>query len=181
MTNDNNTPPPSNGRAAVAGVSALALVVAGLLTFSHPWEGGRAPHNGPAVGYADPLAHGLPTACGGVTGAGVVVGRHYTAAECDALEQRAAIAHVRPVLACIPPLSLNTSIAVADLAYNVGPGRFCGSTMARLFRAHRDREACAQFSAYVYVGHRDCRIAANGCRGIPRRRAAERQLCERGL
>lgn len=69
------------------------------------------------------------------------------------------------------PLHQHEYDAYSSLAYNVGGGAFCGSTLVRLLNASDYAGACAQISRWD-----------NGPRGplpgLTRRRAQERTLCE---
>ena len=129
-------------------------------------------------GYRDPV--GKPTACAGVTD-GVEVGRDY-GADCVAMTAAVMATHGAQIAGCLPEALPNeVRGAFTSFAYNVGSSAFCGSTMARKARGGDLRGACAEFSRWVYVGGKDCRIRANNCHGIVDRRADERALCERGL
>lgn len=151
--------------AGVMGVAAAAALTAGLAT----WEGDRN------TGYI-PVPGDVPTACRGITGPGIVVGRHYTDAECETLNERGAIAHIEPVLACTPGLRdhPNQLAAAGMLAYNVGTAAYCRSTVARRFNAGDLRGACNDFMAWTRAGGRVLQ-------GLVNRRNYERALCLRGL
>ena len=155
---------PKKTLAGVMGVAAAGLFVAGL----NAWEGNES------VGYRDVV--GVATACRGVTGPVVVVGKHYSAAQCEAMNERGAIAHIEPVLACVPQLRgrPNQLAAAGMLAYNVGTRGFCNSTAARRFRAGDWRGGCDAFLAWNKAGGRVVR-------GLVNRRNYERALCLRGL
>lgn len=123
---------------------------------------------------------GVWTVCDGITGTDVVPGRTYTATECRVLLARQIEAHLDGIAKCAPvrSLTLHEQFAFGHLAYSIGVGKWCGSTMAALVRAGRPREACAQITRWVFVAGRDCRIAANKCAGIVKRRLFERGVCE---
>lgn len=177
MTDASDRFPLSNrGKAIVGGgtvtVAALALAV-GLIS-SHEGEVRRT--------YVDTLGRGTPlTYCYGET-SGAVAGRTYTHEQCLEALRTSAMAHAQDVARCLPPkLPDATAAAFYDFGYNAGAATFCNSSMARKARAGDLRGACAALSLYVMTNHKDCRIAANRCGGIVRRRQAERELCERGL
>ena len=64
--------------------------------------------------------------------------------------------------------------AFLSFAFNVGNGAFCGSTLTRKANAGDMPGACAELSRWTYAGGKQMP-------GLVIRRAAERQLCERGL
>lgn len=173
-------PSPLKQVAMVAGV-ALTLLAAALQVATPNVareEGGRQ-RDGSAIAYADRLAHGLPTACEGITGRDqyghpIIVGHHYSRAECDQMLQGRLMHIATPVFTCIPPQTVNTSAAVISLAFNIGTGTFCHSTVAREFRAHRYVSACNHFTDWRWAGH-PRRPALLG------RRNRERTLCLSGL
>lgn len=155
-----------SSRKTLAG--AIGFLAAGLatVTVAH-WEGERR------TPYLD--VGGIPTVCFGDT-KDVEMGRTYSAAECEERLERQLIAHAEPVLACVPQLRgrpYQTAAAVS-LAYNIGTGAFCKSTLAGHFRAGRWREGCDGFLAWRYAGGREVQ-------GLLNRRREERALCLRGL
>lgn len=123
---------------------------------------------------------GVWTVCDGITGADVVPGKTYTEAECRELLVRQIEIHLDGIAKCAPVRALtpHQQFAFGHLAYNIGARAWCGSTMAALVRAGRARDACAQITRWVFVQGRDCRIAANRCGGIVKRRVFERGVCE---
>lgn len=163
--NDNNTPPPSNRAKLAAGgmAAAVALAVPLIITFE-----GMINH-----GYRDPV--GIATSCVGHVSPEVVVGRHYTNAECSTQLAGDLERTSQGIARCLPAqLPTPSRAAFVSFAFNVGPARFCGSSIARRLNAGDLRGACAGLSAYVFA--RGQRLP-----GLVRRRAAERALCERGL
>lgn len=179
MSNDNNTPPPSNRtRAVVGGGAAVAAALAIATPLIAHWEGGRQ-RDGSAIAYADRLAHGLPTACEGITGNdqyghAIVPGHRYTSSECDEMLRRELGRRIEGVKACLPAtIPVQGLAASLSLAYNIGTVRFCHSTAAIRFRAGNYRGGCIALTAYN-------RSAGIVRRGLVNRRAAERQLCEQG-
>lgn len=77
--------------------------------------------------------------------------------------------------ACIGDVPLKQSEwdAYVSLGYNIGAGAFCGSTIVRLLKQDPPdyAGACRQISRWIYAG-------GKVLRGLERRRAAERELCE---
>jgi lysozyme len=76
------------------------------------------------------------------------------------------------------PLTQGEYDSLVSLAYNVGSGTVCKSTMVRLHNAGQHAQACAQFDRWTYFQGKDCRIATHRCSGLVTRRADERKRCE---
>lgn len=152
---------PRSGKTLVALIGAAAAALLTPLLVKHEGTVFR--------GYVD--AVGVPTKCTGDT-QDVVVGRTYTPAECAASLERQQIAHAEPVLACVPALRGHPHqlAAAISLAYNIGAKKFCGSTVARRFKARDWRGACDAFLAWNRAG-------GNVLPGLVRRREDERRLC----
>lgn len=149
------------GRAARQGLmggAALAAAVAMIAGF----EGRRnAPYHDMA---------GVLTVCHGET---QVPMRRYSDAECAAmLRRRVEHDYAKPVLACVPALAHRPGplVASVSLAYNIGVGAFCRSTVARRFNAGDWAGGCDAFRVWT---------RANGAvvPGLVRRREAERRMC----
>lgn len=77
------------------------------------------------------------------------------------------------------PMSPARRAAVASFAYNLGLPALKRSTFLRRLNAG-DPGACDEITRWVYVGGKDCRDPANGCRGIVIRRQQETALCRMG-
>lgn len=67
--------------------------------------------------------------------------------------------------------------AYVSFAYNVGTNAFCKSTMAKLANAGDKIGSCNQFDRWTFVAGKDCKIKANNCAGIVKRRKEEKNLC----
>ena len=138
--------------------AAVALVAA--------WEGRSL------VAYADPV--GIPTICEGYTH-GVKLGDVATPQQCDALTEQ----EVSRALAVVDrstqrQLPDGVRVALVSFVYNVGPGAYGGSTLARKLRAGDLAGACRELPRWVYAGGKKLR-------GLERRRQAEMQICLSGL
>lgn len=130
------------------------------------------------VAYAD--VGGVPTICSGVT-QGVKLGQRETALGCKRLDAAAIKVGLQTVERCaIAPTPMPESMKAAWglFTYNVGSGNFCTSTAAKLIRAGRYRNACAELPRWRYVAGKDCALASSKCAGIIERRELERTLCE---
>ena len=155
-------------KAAVGAASAGALVIATSMVGN--WEGLRT-HS-----YQDVV--GVWTICYGETkGAGP--GQTATPAECkDQLSTRLAqfAFEIQP---CLPAgLSDKTQAAFIDVAYNIGSGAFCKSSISRKALAGDLRWACDALLAW-----NKGRIAGllQPIQGLTNRRKAERETCIEGL
>lgn len=118
---------------------------------------------------------GVPTICYGET-RGVKMGDKATKAECDDMllnglqEFEAAVLRCTPSIAKAPNERL---VAAVSLAYNIGQGAYCKSTVARRFNAGDVRGACDAFLMWNKAG-------GVVWPGLTRRRQAERELCLKG-
>lgn len=126
---------------------------------------------------------GVPTACDGI--AYVPKGATYTEAQCTAMLEAALVQHARGVMACSPGLALSNvptieakregpRFAAVSLAYNVGVGRYCGSTAARRFNAGAYVQGCEALTMWNRAGGRVVR-------GLVARREREKAVCLFGL
>lgn len=128
-------------------------------------------------GYkSKPYLDGLPTkpvwtACSGITGKEIIPTKIYSKAECDALlASRVEIAG-RGVLSCIKvPLNQNQYNAFTSLAYNIGTGAFCKSSIVTVINKREYTNACNRITRYNMAGGRVVK-------GLVTRREAERKLC----
>lgn len=140
-------------------LAAAALIV--------PWEGYRADP------YID--AVGVLTVCYGHTGRSTgaqVEQRRHTPVECDALLEADMLVAWRAVERCITaPMTTGQAAALLSATYNIGPSVVCGSTLQRYANAGDWGAACAQLDRWVYAG-------GQKLRGLERRRAAERAICD---
>lgn len=86
------------------------------------------------------------------------------------------VLRVEAVLARCVAVTMPTQVydALVSLAFNVGTGNACGSTMVKLLKAGRWREACDQLPRWVYV---------NGVfnQGLDNRRGRELAWCLKGV
>lgn len=149
-----------------------AAILAGLMVLTPEMEGTRF--------KAYPDTGGVWTICTGHTG-GVKRGDVATPPECAAYLQSDLGRSVDFAQSRSGPVGLFCKIAIADMHYNVGHGAVSSSTLLRRANVGDQRGAAEQFGRWVYVGGKDCRVAANDCGGIPVRRAIQRELCMVGL
>ena len=122
--------------------------------------------------YRDPI--GIVTACVGHTGPELRMGQRYTRQQCEDMLYGDLLKHTA-ALDCIKrPMTDGQKAAFLSFAFNVGNKAFCDSTLARKANAGDMPGACAELSRWTRAGGRELP-------GLVKRRAAERELCERGL
>lgn len=143
-----------------AGATALAIPLVMLYEGYVPWV------------HRDPI--GRLAACYGHDDQTMTPGKRFTAAECQAMLDQDLLKHAQ-ALDCIKhPLTDGQKAAFVSFAFNVGNKAFCDSTLARKANAGDMAGACAELSRWTRAGGRELP-------GLVKRRAAERELCERGL
>ncbi|GAP37905.1 lysozyme [Piscinibacter sakaiensis] len=148
--------------AAVAAAAAIAIPAEGLRQYA----------------YRDPP--GILTVCYGST-TDVQAGRRYSLDECKARLDADMLAAVAAVERCAPGAPLEVLAAFGDAVYNIGPKIACdqsNSTAARHLAARRWRAACEQLPRWDKARVAGVLVALPG---LTKRRAAERELCLRGL
>jgi lysozyme len=150
---------------AVVGVAAAA----GLLISVPQDEGTRY------VPYFDSVK--ILTVCNGDT-ENVVAGVRETPESCQRRLERQLVRHARGVMACTPRLAQpgrdNQRWAAVSLAYNIGVGAYCKSSIDRHFDRGEWRAGCDRFLVWNKAGGRVIR-------GLTERRKRERAICLRGL
>ena len=119
-------------------------------------------------------AAGILTVCYGHTGADIDANKEYTDEECLETLRRDIEKHASALTCIKTPLGDNQKTAFISFAFNVGRGAFCSSTLVKKANAGDLHGACAELDKWVYAGGRRLR-------GLVKRRAAERALCETGL
>lgn len=160
-------------KGVAAGVATAIVLAAGLVTVHE----GYVPRT-----YADPI--GIPTSCFGHVGPENTPGRVFTRAECEALLEKDLAAANAIVHRCITaPMLPHQEAAFTSFAYNVGSGGkgvkdgLCtlrnGNQPQIRQKANRGdwAGACAELDKWVRAGGRVLR-------GLVKRRAEERALCE---
>lgn len=145
------------------------LAAAGLLV-SLPEDEGTRNH-----AYRDIV--GVWTICTGDT-KNVRPGQVATDAECQDRLERQLVAHAEPVMNCVPTLKEAgrdyQRWAAVSLAYNIGTGGLCRSSVARLFNARQWRAGCDAILKWNRARGREIR-------GLTLRRQRERAICLKGL
>ena len=124
------------------------------------------------VAYADPV--GIPTACFGET-KGIKLGMRFTRQECEGMLIESLMSHERGMMACTKvDLPDDRYTALLSFTYNVGVGNYCGSTLVKKLNAGDVRGACDQLMRWT-------RAKGIELPGLVKRRAAERELCLKGV
>ena len=119
---------------------------------------------------------GVPTACDGLTGEGIKVGKSFTEDQCAAMLEERLAEDATHVMACSPGLALtipnrdNVRYAALSLSHHVGWLTYCKSTMRRQINAGQIREACTSLTWFNKAGGRVVP-------GIVARRAREQAYC----
>jgi lysozyme len=145
-----------------ATVMALAIVLVGT------WEGLRT------VAYKDIV--GVPTVCFGET-RGVKMGDKYSVEECKTMLGDGLIEFELGMQKCLTnPAKIPDKpyVAFLSLAYNIGNGAFCKSSIVRKANAGDIRGACNAIPLYNKAG-------GKVVKGLVRRRADEQRLCLEGI
>ncbi len=124
---------------------------------------------------------GVPTACDGIT-KGVRRGQTYSQAQCTKLLEQELYVHAAGVLRCSPALRQSghdwQKAAAVSLAYNIGIGAFCGSTVRKRFDAGDWKGGC---DAFLRWNKARVRGVLRPVAGLTARRQRERAICLRGL
>lgn len=147
---------------AVTAVGLLATAVIGN------YEGLRL--------YAYQDVVGVWTACYGET-KGIHRGMRFTKDKCDVMFIESLEGYERTMRSCLnEPDSLpdKTYVAYLSLAYNIGGGGFCKSSVARDANNLKLKKSCDDFMRYTRGGGRVLS-------GLVTRRRQERKLCLEGL
>lgn len=152
----------NNPRASIA---ALALSASALV--------GIAMHEGYRGDAYIPVKGDVPTIGFGTTG-GVSLGDRTDPVRALIRLQQDADAYARAVKRCAPvPMHQHEFDAYVSLAYNIGPGAFCSSTLAKKLNAGDYAGACREILRWNKAGGRVLS-------GLTKRRLAEYRLCMGG-
>ena len=147
---------------------AAAVVIASATPFIAKWEGLET------TAYRDIV--GVPTVCYGET-RGVKMGDTYTKAECMDMLKVAVGDYYRKIEPCMTNKNIPVGVqaSLLELAYNVGTGAVCKSTMMRLANQGKYKEACRELDKWVRAG-------GQPIKGLQNRRADSKiNLCLKGL
>jgi len=121
---------------------------------------------------------GVPTACDGLTGEGIKIGRNFTEAQCAAMLEARLADEATHVMACTPGLALsirrrdNVRFAAVSLSHNIGWPTYCRSTMRAQINARQIAAACTSLLRFDRAGGR--RVP-----GLTARRQREAALCRK--
>lgn len=147
---------------------ATAVVIATATPFIAKWEGLET------TAYRDIV--GVPTVCYGET-RGVKMGDTYTKEQCMDMLKVAVGEYYRKIEPCMTnkDIPVGVQASILELAYNVGTGAACKSTMMKLANQGKYKEACRELDKWVKAG-------GQTVRGLQNRRADSKvNLCLKGL
>ena len=155
-------------------LAALALSAAGFV--------GLVGYEGYTSTAVIPIPGDVPTIGPGLTrredGSPVQSGDTITVPKALALSLREVQGFEGAIKRCVKvPLHQHEYDAYLQLAYNIGAGAFCGSTLVRLLNEGRYKEACAQILRWRHAAGKDCSARGNRCYGLYTRRQREYTLC----
>lgn len=125
--------------------------------------------------YQDPV--GIWTKCFGDT-RDVVPGTLYTFEQCAKSINDHTLELAAPIMRCVPSLANQSDkikAAAVSMAYNIGSGAFCKSSVARHFNAAEWERGCLRI-AEIYKTAKGQELP-----GLVRRRALESAMCLEGL
>ncbi|WCD56184.1 SAR endolysin [Caulobacter phage KSC] len=119
----------------------------------------------------------IPTVCYGHTGPDVQMGQPArTQEECDKLLKEDLLRHSVAVTKCVnTPLTQYQYDALVSFAYNVGPTKFCRSTLAKKVNQRDFKGAAAEFPRWNKIVV-DGKVTVSA--GLSARREREKQLFE---
>lgn len=170
-------------RTVVVGGVALAAGSPWLMDFLHQWEDGGKTQN---VVYADKLAHGLATACGGITEytspVPVIVGEYWSDEKCAEIKEYVVTGTQLELARCFRvPVPQEVFDAFSSHAHNFGTPATCASRALGLVNAGRLAAGCDAI-AHSTDGKTPVWSYADGrfYRGLYNRRLAEREHCLAG-
>lgn len=151
----------------MAGAGGVAAVISMATPFIAQWEGKRN------AAYLDTLASpAIWTVCYGHTGRYAYQGAYYSDAQCAEILKQDVGMHWEGLSKCISrddvPVSVQAS--ALELAFNVGVGAACKSTMVRRINSGKWMDACGELGKWV-------KAAGRTVRGLVNRRNASEEMC----
>lgn len=170
MARINYKKPPKKVLAAAALVVCLGVGAAQLSLDTIADFEGYVPE-----AYQDPV--GIWTKCWGDT-RDVVPNVTYTFEECAKSINDHTLELAQPIMRCVPSLAHQpdkVKAAAVSMAYNIGSGAFCKSSVARYFNAGEWERGCRRI-AEIYKTAKGQELP-----GLVRRRGLESQMCLEGL
>lgn len=102
----------------------------------------------------------VATACDGLTGPEIRLGKVFTEAQCAMMLEARLVETASHVMACTPGLALTVigrdfvRFAAVSLAYNIGWPTYCASTMRARINAGQIRAACTSLTWFNRAGGR---------------------------
>lgn len=158
-------------RLAIASLALSAAGLVGLALEEHYTDKAVIPVPGdvPTVGFGSTKREdGSPVQMGDTITPPRALARAYSHIQKDEIGLKRCVT---------APLNQIEYDILVKFAYQYGPGATCKSTLVKLINQGRYAEACEQYTRWTFVGERDCRIAANDCRGVVIRANERRDMC----
>ena len=122
--------------------------------------------------YADPI--GIPTICFGET-KGVTLGQRASVDQCKGMLADSLAIADQGVSSCVRTyLPDERRAAFVSMTYNIGVGNFCSSSLVRKVNVGDVRGACDEMLRWNRAG-------GVVLPGLTKRRAAEREMCLKGI
>lgn len=119
--------------------------------------------------YKDPI--GIITACTGHVDATLRLGTRYTPQQCQEMLYVDLVKHADDLDCIQVPLTDGQKVALLSFTFNVGRGKFCGSTLVQKANSGaQPLEWCAELKRWRYAGGQELP-------GLVKRRDAEYGLC----
>ncbi|MFN3630317.1 MAG: lysozyme [Casimicrobiaceae bacterium] len=142
------------GRILAAALGSVAMATSSI-QYTLKWEGMRT------NAYMDMV--GVPTICVGRT-LGVKMGDRATVEQCKAWLEEDLVRHWEGIAACAPKIAEapgGYKVAMLDLAFNIGVGAWCRSSLQRLTMTGQYHQACKRTLQFVYAGGKFVQGLAN--------------------
>ena len=163
----------------------LVFGSAALVAMIALFEGGMK-KDGSSVVYADKLAGGLPTVCGGltrhVTTTPIIVGERWSGEKCRAEMSKALATVQAQLIKCFrtePPQSVFD--AATSMAWNVGVPSVCGSVSMQYWKAGAWELGCERMSVTASGKPNWSYVGGTFVRGLANRRVKETKHCKGDL
>ena len=163
--------------------ATFAAVISATTVFTPVWEGKDLVAKKDMIGTGHPMTY-----CYGQTDefGAVKAGTRFTTKQCDEFLAKSLPKYLNPIVQCVTAEELPVKVwaALADAAYNAGPGRVCKSPMVAKINAGDVTAACNAFDGWIVTSDHVVR------RGLVARRAgekhgdhrkSERALCLEGV
>lgn len=155
-------------RTTIGTTAAIAAAIAIATPYIQKFEGLKH------TTYPD--VGGILTICNGHTGPDVRVNTYYTSDQCYAITQKDETTVATAALKVTPGLKDKPEILASAISfsYNVGPGAYSRSSVARDFNKGDYKAGCADMLKYTYAD-------GKYSKGLANRRQQEYIMCVKGI